>query len=111
VLVLRVAPVLLSIEGNTVLGAFHRNGWVQALKAGGSWPKPKRIDFCVCAARSGLARYSIQGGIDADQRALEKCSVLRLNGLRGVSERAIERSRRDERPQRGQDTLGRILHA
>jgi hypothetical protein len=31
-LVLRVAPVLLSIEGNTVIGAFDRNGWVQALK-------------------------------------------------------------------------------
>src|SRR5258708_16281296 len=31
-LVLRVQPVLLSIEGNTVLGAFDRNGWVQALK-------------------------------------------------------------------------------
>lgn len=31
-LVLRVEPVLLSIEGNTVLGAFDRNGWVQALK-------------------------------------------------------------------------------
>ena len=31
-LVLRVEPVLLSIEGNTVLGAFDRNGWVQTLK-------------------------------------------------------------------------------
>ena len=31
-LVLRVEPVLLSIEGNTVLGAFDPNGWVQALK-------------------------------------------------------------------------------
>ena len=31
-LVLRVEPVLLSIEGNTVIGAFDRNGWVQALK-------------------------------------------------------------------------------
>jgi len=31
-LVLRVTPVLLSIEGNTVLGAFDRNGFVQALK-------------------------------------------------------------------------------
>ena len=31
-LVLRVEPVLLSIEGNTVLGPFDRNGFVQALK-------------------------------------------------------------------------------
>ena len=31
-LVLRVEPVLLSIEGNTVLAAFDRNGWVQTLK-------------------------------------------------------------------------------
>jgi hypothetical protein len=31
-LVLRVQPVLLSIEGNTILGAFDRNGFVQALK-------------------------------------------------------------------------------
>lgn len=31
-LVLRVAPVLLSVEGNTILGAFDRNGFVQALK-------------------------------------------------------------------------------
>jgi hypothetical protein len=31
-LVLRVEPVLLSIEGNTELGAFDRNGWVQTLK-------------------------------------------------------------------------------
>ena len=31
-LVLRVEPVLLSIEGNTVLGSFDRNGFVQALK-------------------------------------------------------------------------------
>ena len=31
-LVLRVTPVLLAIEGNTALGAFERNGFVQALK-------------------------------------------------------------------------------
>jgi hypothetical protein len=31
-LVLKVEPVLLSIEGNTVIGAFDRNGWVQALR-------------------------------------------------------------------------------
>jgi hypothetical protein len=31
-IVLRVEPVLLSIEGNTVISAFDRNGFVQALK-------------------------------------------------------------------------------
>jgi hypothetical protein len=31
-LVLRVSPALLSIEGNTVLGPFDRNGFVQTLK-------------------------------------------------------------------------------
>jgi hypothetical protein len=31
-IVLRVEPVLLSIEGNTVIGTFDRNGFVQALK-------------------------------------------------------------------------------
>ena len=31
-LVLRTRPVLLSIEGNTVIGPFDRNGFVQALK-------------------------------------------------------------------------------
>jgi hypothetical protein len=31
-LVLCVQPVLLSIEGNTILGAYDRNGFVQALK-------------------------------------------------------------------------------
>jgi hypothetical protein len=31
-LVLRTAPVLLSIEGNTVIGPFDRNGFVQTLK-------------------------------------------------------------------------------
>jgi hypothetical protein len=31
-LVLRVQPVLLAIEGNTVVSAFDRNGFVQALK-------------------------------------------------------------------------------
>jgi hypothetical protein len=31
-LVLRVEPVLLAIEGNTVISAFDRNGFVQALK-------------------------------------------------------------------------------
>jgi hypothetical protein len=31
-LVLRTAPALLSIEGNTVVGPFERNGFVQALK-------------------------------------------------------------------------------
>ena len=31
-LVLRTSPALLSIEGNTVLGPFDRNGFVQALK-------------------------------------------------------------------------------
>lgn len=31
-IVLRVTPVLLSIEGNTTLAAFDRNGFVQALK-------------------------------------------------------------------------------
>ena len=31
-LALRVEPVLLSIEGNTVLAAFDPNGWVQTLK-------------------------------------------------------------------------------
>lgn len=29
---LRVAPVLLAIEGNTGLGGLERNGWVQTLK-------------------------------------------------------------------------------
>jgi hypothetical protein len=31
-LVLRVTPVLMSIEGNTTLGKYDRNGYVQALK-------------------------------------------------------------------------------
>lgn len=31
-LVLRVTPALLAIEGNTVIGPFDRDGWVQALK-------------------------------------------------------------------------------
>ena len=31
-LVLRVTPALRAIEGNTVIGPFDRNGFVQALK-------------------------------------------------------------------------------
>src|SRR5450759_1043677 len=51
-LVLRVRPVLLAIEGKPVLGAFDRNGFVQALKE----VDPKRVLCFIAPWAPGCAR-------------------------------------------------------
>lgn len=61
-LVLRVTPVLMSIEGNTTLGKYDRNGYVQALK---------EVDHprVLCYVLPGVAASSTVPGASASQSA------------------------------------------
>jgi len=61
-LVLRVTPVLMSIEGNTTLGKYDRNGYVQTLKE----VDRSRV---MCYVLPGVAVKTVAGGEPLNQRA------------------------------------------